>query len=30
VQQELSRMASRSDVRIPKTAIVRAIPRVVK
>src|SRR5580692_1411966 len=29
-QQELSRMASRSDVRIPKTAIVRAVPRVVK
>lgn len=29
VQQELSRMA-RSDVRVPKTAIVRAVPRLVK
>jgi MerR family transcriptional regulator/heat shock protein HspR len=30
VQQELSRLASRTDVRVPKTAIVRAIPRLVK
>ena len=26
VQQELSRMASRAEVKIPKTAIVRAVP----
>jgi hypothetical protein len=30
VQQELSRMASRTDIRVPKTAIVRAVPRLVK
>jgi len=30
VQQELSRMASRAEVKIPKTAIVRAVPRMVK
>jgi MerR family transcriptional regulator/heat shock protein HspR len=30
VQQELSRLASRTDVRAPKTAIVRTAPRVVK
>jgi MerR family transcriptional regulator, heat shock protein HspR len=30
VQQELSRMASRTEVKIPKTAIVRAAPRIVK
>jgi MerR family transcriptional regulator/heat shock protein HspR len=30
VQQELSRLASRTEVKIPKTAIVRAAPRMVK
>ena len=30
VQQELSRMASRADVRAPQTAIVRAVPRLAK
>ena len=30
VQQELSRLASRTEVRIPKTAIVRAAPGLVK
>ena len=30
VQQELSRMASRTEVKAPKTAIVRALPRVVR
>jgi MerR family transcriptional regulator/heat shock protein HspR len=30
VQQELSRMAARKEVKIPKTAIVRAAPRMVK
>lgn len=30
VQQELSRMALRAEVKVPKTAIVRAAPRVVK
>jgi MerR family transcriptional regulator/heat shock protein HspR len=30
VQQELSRLASRPEVKIPKTAIVRAAPRLVK
>ncbi len=30
VQQELARMAARTDVKVPKTAIVRAVPRVVK
>src|SRR5208337_1534171 len=30
VQQELSRLASRTEVKIPKTAIVRAAPRLAK
>jgi len=30
VQQELSRMASRTEGKVPKTAIVRAVPRLVK
>jgi MerR family transcriptional regulator/heat shock protein HspR len=30
VQQELSRMASRTDMKTSKTAIVRAVPRMVK
>ena len=30
VQQELARMAARTDVKVPKTAIVRSVPRVVK
>ncbi len=30
VQQELSRMASRTDMKTSKTAIVRATPRIVK
>jgi MerR family transcriptional regulator/heat shock protein HspR len=30
VQQELSRLAARTEVKVPKTAIVRAVPRMVK
>ena len=30
VQQELSRMASRTEAKVPRTAIVRATPRIVK
>jgi MerR family transcriptional regulator/heat shock protein HspR len=30
VQQELSRLASRTDMKTSKTAIVRATPRMVK
>jgi hypothetical protein len=30
VQQELSRMASRTEVKVPKTAIVRSVPKIVK
>jgi MerR family transcriptional regulator, heat shock protein HspR len=30
VQQELSRMAHRTEGKVPKTAIVRAAPRIVK
>jgi MerR family transcriptional regulator, heat shock protein HspR len=29
-QQELSRLASRAEIKTPKTAIVRATPRLVK